>query len=579
VARTVPAQDCFDAIVIGSGFGGAIAAHRLAQLGVGSVLVLERGMPYPPGSFAQTPSAWAGNVWAPGARPQKYGMFEILRLGKVTAVVASGLGGGSLIYANVLLRKPAHTFGADESNRGKEWPVTPAELEPHYVEILAVIDPQTVPPHYDIPKREAFERAVRDRGLTPHPAPLAVRFGDGHHPPAPGQPLLDRAGNVDRGNLHGRPRRTCTLVGACDFGCNDGAKDSLDFTFLSAFANAPGGRREIRTCCEAVRVIGLPRGGYDVRYVQHGGARDQVLRRAAQDGVGDDTKLLDRLQSTERVVRAKVVVVSAGTFGSTKLLLKSQLSLPRLSRALGRGFSSNGDLLRFARDCRERPNGPWRGLAPSRGPVITTYAQHAVDGREMWLEDGGYPPGMQMLWQLTAAPEALWNLGRLALERVSGRLKGNVGDRYLSAMGPVRYSGAMLPLLAMGRDVPGGEIALAGKSLTLNWDPDGASNIYFSAVERQLEGLTQALGGIDPANGLGRFLYPGRGLTAHALGGCAMARDPADGVVDPCGEVFGSKGLFVADGSVMPGPIGPNPSLTIAAMARRIATCACDRTL
>jgi cholesterol oxidase len=132
----------------------------------------------------------------------------------------------------------------------------------------------------------------------------------------------------------------------------------------------------------------------------------------------------------------------------------------------------------------------------------------------------------------------------------------------------------MLPMLTMGQDVSGGRFRLDGSGLALDWDPNGRSRSYFASAVALAESFAKHLGGR-----LGPRLYTRRapGLTAHPLGGCPMGHDPRTGVVDAHGEVFGYRGLFVADGSIMPGPVGPNPSFTIAAMAGRIAKAARTR--
>lgn len=566
----------FDAIVIGSGFGGAVAAHRLAELGIEDVLVLERGMPYPPGSFRRTPWEMRDNIWNPAT--ERFGLFELLKFTHVTAVLSSGLGGGSLIYANVMLRKPPETFAADEANGWREWPITYADLEPGYEAVAEKLRPAEMPYNsYFVPKTEAFKAALHEAGLKAADAPVAVTFAQRPDAPAQlGMPLLDRAGDVDTDNLHHRPRRTCALTGDCDFGCNEGAKNTLDFNFLSDFVRTGRGRKEIRTCCEVIDVAGqLPGGGYDVRYRQHGEARCQVQERAREENHETDLRLLDPSGDERRTVRAKVVILAGGTFGSTRLLLASRPVLPRLSAQLGRGFSSNGDLLKFARDCRR--DGQWRDLAPSRGPVITAYAEDSADGHQTWLEDGGYPRGMEMMWQATEAPGDLWKMRSVGLRWLRRRLLGNVGGEYIEALGNAHASASMVPLLAMGRDVPGGVIDLDGDSLTLDWDPDGASDRYFNFVESRTRTLVGKLGGKPADRGWRKHVMPGRGLTAHPLGGCRMAKSESEGVIDTHGQVFGCDGLFIADGSVMPGPVGPNPSLTIGAISHLIAGHAAER--
>jgi cholesterol oxidase len=569
-------RDEFDAVVIGSGFGGAVAAARLAERGVPDVLVLERGMPYPPGSFARTPREMRDGVWDPAT--DRYGPLELLKFSHVTAVISSGLGGGSLVYANVMLRKPPETFGADQANGWREWPISYAQLEEGYAAVEARMGPTEMPyDSYAVPKTEAFKTALDGLGLKPTKAPIAVTFAarDGE-PPQPGMPLLDGAGKVETDNLHHRPRRSCTLCGDCDFGCNEGAKNTLDYNFLTAFVTHPSGRKEIRTCCEALDIAGpLPGGGYEIRYRQHQAARDKVKLRAAAEQQPGDLDLIDSCDEELRTVRAKVVILGAGTFGSTRLLLASRCRLPRLSAQLGRGFSSNGDLLKFAFNCRR--DGEWRDIAPSRGPVITAYAEAAADGHQTWLEDGGFPRGMEMMWQVTEAPQDLWKMRSVLWRMLRRRLFGNVGGQYMEAIGTAHASGSMLPLLAMGRDVPGGVIELDGDSLTLDWDPDAASNGYFSFVERCTRALADRLGGHAGDRGLRGRILPGRGTCAHPLGGCRMGRTEHEGVIGTDGQVFGCEGLYVADGAVMPGPVGPNPSLTIGAISHLIAGHAAER--
>jgi cholesterol oxidase len=118
----------------------------------------------------------------------------------------------------------------------------------------------------------------------------------------------------------------------------------------------------------------------------------------------------------------------------------------------------------------------------------------------------------------------------------------------------------------MGRDLPGGRMTLHGDDLQVSWD-DRESRAFFEGMEATGRAMCRALGG--------RMWRPGgrlaRLVTVHPLGGCPMGRNAHEGVVDPYGRVFGADGLYVADGSIMPGPVGANPSLTIAAMAERIA--------
>ncbi len=505
----------YDAVVVGSGFGGSVVACRLAQKGA-SVLVLERGQPWPPGSFPRTPRQWRGALWAP--RKGSHGLFEYHHFKGLDSLTASGVGGGSLIYANVMLRKDPATFAPDGM------PLEPGELDEHYDAVHEMQGAQRYPWADRTPKTRALLDAARTAGLRAERPPLAVAFGS-----RPGEPFDD-----GEGNLHGAPRESCRLCGGCDVGCQYGAKNTADLTYLSAAVRA-GAR--VRACCEA-HTLQRDGGAWRLRYRQHVAARG-----------GHPEHLLDPDPGAEREVRAERVVLAAGTFGSTALLLRNRAALPGLSPRLGRGFSGNGDLLLFLR-------GADRYLDPATGPVITA-SVHVPDaespsGRGFLIQDAGAPAFSEWLWQGLEAPGDLWR----ALRRRSAP----------EAFGSARASAAMAPLLGMGRDVPGGRMELRGDRLVLTWRGT-ASRAYFEALEATAKRLGGALGGRVLRLG-GRYA---RLLSVHPLGGCAMARRRDEGVVDPYGRVFGCDGLHVADGSILPGPVGVNPSMTIAALAERIA--------
>ena len=222
----------FDAVVVGSGFGGAVTACRLAEAGR-RVLVLERGKAYPPGSFPRSPLGLKNNLWDPSEG--LHGMFDLWSFDGLEALVSSGLGGGSLIYANVMIRKDERWFVREDLDRGgyEYWPVTRAELDPHYDRVEAMLNAQRYPygePPYDTtPKTRAFEAAAKESGLDWFLPKLAVTFApEPGAAPVPGEPIRE-----PRPNIHGRTRETCRLVGECDVGCNYGAKNTLDYTYLS----------------------------------------------------------------------------------------------------------------------------------------------------------------------------------------------------------------------------------------------------------------------------------------------------------------------------------------------------------
>jgi cholesterol oxidase len=540
----------FDAVVVGSGFGGSVLACRLAQAGK-SVCVLERGKPYPPGSFPRGPRELGKAFWDPSKG--LYGMFNLWSFTGIGALVSSGLGGGSLIYANVLLRKPEKWFVKEDLAQGgyEHWPVTRAELDPHYDTAEIMLGGQEYPFEAITPKTRALRGVGEALGREFILPKLAVTFANPGEEPAIGVPLRE-----ERPNLHGVPRYTCRLVGECDIGCNLGAKNTLDLTYLSE-AKRHGAeiwtRREVRSLA--------PRegGGYTVRYVEHD---------AADEGREIDTS--DPRVRPVRELTCDRLVVAAGTLGSTFLLLRSRDALPGLSPRLGTRFGGNGDLLTFAVGAKRR-------LDAHRGPVITS-ALHVPDeldggeGRGFYVEDAGYPEFVSWLVQATQGPGAFWRFRETAARLVLGLLRRepevDLSAEVSELLSETRVSTGSLPLLGMGRDIPDGNMELTAKGrLQVDWRK-GKSGPFFDRLGDFGKEIADALGAKFERN---PTWYLGRLLTVHPLGGCPMGRSPEEGVVDSHGEVFGYPGFTIADGSVMPGPVGPNPSLTIAALAERFA--------
>ncbi len=549
------------AIVVGTGFGGAVMAYRLAEAGI-DVCVLERGKAYPPGSFPRTPAAMKENFWDPACG--RHGLFDVRSFRNLDAVVSSGLGGGSLIYANVLLRKDERWFVTDDpagSGGGDPWPVDRAALDPHYDRVERALGRQTFPiehePYRSVPKVAAFRDAAKRAGLDWGLPGLAVTFGNPGERPVPGQPIRER-----RPNLHRRPRTTCTLCGECNVGCNQGSKNTLDFNYLTE-ARRLGARLETR--CEVLRVAPRDGGGYVVEYVEH---------LPENEGRATDTSALPRKRLT-----CDRLVLAAGTFGTTRLLLHNRGALTGLGAALGSRFSGNGDFLTFAylaTEAREGGASP-RLLDPTYGPVITSYARgldalDGGDGRGFYIEDAGFPAFVAWAAEAAGTPGVVARAGRFLArwyQRLGRRhLRSDVADDLVELFGPCATTRTSLQLLGIGRETAVGRRGLDDDGrLELAYRMD-RSSAYFQRVRGAMAAIADARGAqlVDDPRTLRR-----RMMTVHPLGGCPMGRDAREGVVDAHGEVFGHEGLFVADGSVMPGAVGANPALTIAALADRFA--------
>jgi cholesterol oxidase len=510
-------EEFFEVVVIGSGFGGAVTACRAAEAGR-KVLVLERGKLYRPGEFPRSPLEMSTNFWDPSEG--MFGLFQIWSFHRLDAVVASGVGGGSLISANVMLPMPQKWFNAV----AEEWPLEYSDIAPQYetVKKMMGVEPFPLTMRQQVPKALAFADAARRAGMKPQPAPLAVTFaGEGQRPG-------DTFGLPDN-NMHQRQRRTCRLCGECDLGCNDGAKNTLDFTYLS---QAQRHGAEIRPLHEVKRITAVG-SGYELDYVVHRPAGPPEKRVRRPRGVRPELKR----------VRAKTVVVAAGALGSTWLLLANRAGLPHLSGQLGTRFSGNGDTIGF------RTGG--RDLAePPRGPVTTEYAER--EDKDFYIQDGGYPGVLGVLGK-SLRPVRRVRAGR-HLTHWWERLRGRAGR-------------STLPLLAMGMNPSLGAMRLTDGRLGLDWSADG-SREYLRDVRQTMRTMARAS---DPQFRKVYSAWLSRNVTAHPLGGCPMGKDAAHGVVDEHGEAFGHPGLFVADGSVLPGPVGANPALTIAALAEHFA--------
>jgi cholesterol oxidase len=511
----------FDTVVIGSGFGGAVTACRLQEKG-SRVLVLERGRRW---DVADYPSVSQKNWLWDDDEPEKQNGWADLRLfGDMSIIQGAGVGGGSLIYANVSIEAKPDVFE-------QGWPdaIRYETLAPHYATAGEMLGVQTIPDNQwtdrtHLMKDAADKIGAGDRFMV---VPQAITFDPDFS--------YDRALPMDRRhsktftNAHGKTQGTCIHCGNCDIGCPVQAKNTLDLNYL---ARAEQLGAEIRPLHQ-VRWIKPVEGGYQLCVANlAAGGREEVMTVAR-------------------------VVVSAGSVGSTELLLRCRdqyKTLPKLSRALGRGWTSNGDFLTPAiyRD---------REISPTQGPTISAaidFLDGSEGGAKFFVEDGGYPDVIgNMLDKLGRYPKLLNN-----------RL-GQALVKYASDTDP---TSSLMPWFGQAKDDAGGHFYLGRRwlmpwkkdRLKLDWDYRKAEKAVQGLADMHLR-LTKATGGeasTPPTWSWFRNL-----VTPHPLGGCNMADTPEQGVVDQRGEVFGYPNLFVIDGAMVPTALGLNPSRTIAALA------------
>jgi len=517
----------YDAVVIGSGFGGSITACRLAQAGR-HVCVLERGRRWSNVDFPRSPSQIARNgFWDP--EHGRFGLLDYRVFSRMQVIQGCGVGGGSLHYFNVHLSPPAAIF---------DDPRWPAEIDlntlgPYYGLAAEMLDaaPLCPPPGRDLPTRTtAFIKACEGARRPAELVPLAVYTGPG------------------RRNPHGGGRQQpCDYSGDCLIGCATYAKNTLDLNYL-ALAEQHGA--EVYPLHQASEIAPAKRGaGYRVGY-------ERRIEGAAAEVIAGE-------------VRADTVIVAAGTLGTAELLLRCRdrlSTLPDLSPALGLGFSGNGDLL-LAGTLTDLD------IDAGPGPSITAGADFASGSRQMYVEDLGLPgPLFWFLEGMLADAAGARDAVRLLKLLVEGELRVPDATRRVARERERLFDGGrtrgFLPYLGMCQDAADGTLALEPSgALELQWDP-AASAESFRELEEVLRKLSCALGGEYVPSPLS---FAGDLLTAHPLGGCRMAANPSDGVVDHRCEVHGYPGLFVVDGSVVPTALSRNPTATISALAERAA--------
>lgn len=506
----------FDAVVIGSGFGGAIAALRLAQAGK-SVLVLERGKRYRPGEFPREVTDIDRLFWRYPETATAQGLYELRFFSDIATVTASGVGGGSLIYANIHVRPDATVF------EDPRWPaaIDLPTLSPYYDKVAAMLDITPVPPALDLAKRNVFRAAAEHLGHECFDPDQAVSWTDSG----------------------GAGRKACQLCSQCEFGCQFGAKNTLDFNYL-AQAETLGTRIEAG---QSVSHIAPDEQGYRVFY-------------------------RDIANATDHEVIGHRVVLCAGTLGSNAILLHSRDgigTLPNLSSRLGYGYSANGDFLGTIQNSRF-------DLEPGQGPDVTSVMRfpHSAApftlaaprfNRETMavLASFGQPTGGFLPFMAAPAWDRLnelipWLFKRGMFSRPSPLPAPNAGD-----------AKHMTNLFAIGRDNANGVVKLKNGKVDIQWRFAEENRALIDRMEQQLKRLADYYGGTFAALPLWTIFT--KILTVHSLGGCALSESPVSGVVSPNGEVHGYPGLFVADGSVVPAAIGYHPVMTISALAELIA--------
>jgi cholesterol oxidase len=520
-------REVFDFVVIGSGFGGSVSAMRLTEKGY-RVLVLERGKRYRDEDFARSTWNVFKYIWAPALRC--FGILQISPFRDVLVLHGSGVGGGSLGYANVLMEPSEELYAAPAWRHLADWK---ALLQPHYETAKCMLGVARNPrlwPADHLLKDLAGELGTR---ATFQATEVGVFFGEeGAEVP---DPFFSGEG----------PRRTgCTHCGGCMVGCRHNAKNTLVKNYLY-FAEKWGA--QIRAECEVRDVRPLPDDQPD-------GARYEVVYRRATA----------RLLKPERRVRTRNVVFSAGALGTLRLLFRCRdvtRSLPAISPRLGDMVRTNGEELLGSVSRAATPD-------YSQGIAITSiFRADAVTA----VEPVRYPPGSSFMRLLAGPLIESGNSFPIRLLKIIGSILRHPIDFLRAQVLPGWAQRTTILLVMQTEDqrirmrLGRGLFTLFRRGLVSKPEEGQTLSGKVEIGHRVVRDFARRTNGIA-AGSINEALL-NIPMTAHLLGGCPIGRDREEGVVDLQFAAHNYPGLYVVDGSIVPANPGVNPSLTITALA------------
>ena len=514
-----------DVAIVGSGFGGSVAALRLSEKGY-RVTVIEKGKRWQPEDFPKTNWNLRKAFWFPWIGC--HGIFGLHLLRESLILHGVGVGGGSLVYANTLFEPPETVWDDPQWKDLEDWrSIMPGHFATARRMLGAIANPKLGEPDH------ALKRAAERRGLghTFKPTDVSIFFGD------PDVTVPDPYFGGD-----GPDRTCCNFCGGCMVGCRPGAKNTLDKNYLY-LAEKRGARVVPETHVEIVEE--LAGGGYRL------GWRQSATRPFPKRGA----------------ITAKKVVFAAGVLGTVKLLMqcREKGALPRISDQLGNVVRTNSEAL-LGITSKSR-NDLWEGVAiAAKVEVDDVTHMEAVrfsKGSDVMLllgtilADGG--PG---------APRPLRWLGNALRHPID----------FLRVSKPWGKAEHSVVLMAMQTADNHTRLVRErqwlwpfSRALTSKPNPDQPGIPSYVPIANEIAREISTDLDAVPGNSVNE-VFLDTGSTAHILGGCAIGSSPETGVIDPKGEIYGHEGLYVIDGSVIGANLGVNPSLTITALAEHLCS-------
>lgn len=518
----------YDQIVIGSGFGGSVSALRLSEKGY-RVLVLEKGLRREDKDYPTSNLDTKNYLWFP-----KFGLKGTIQLSftsKTTVIHGVGVGGGSQIYANV------HLIPPDEVFESKAW----SKIRNDWKEVLL--------PYYDLAQKmlgttENKYTNIADQTLKKVAEHMG--YGSSFKTVSTGVffPQSERDTNKTFRdpyfNGEGPNRKTCNYCGGCMVGCRNNSKNTLLKNYLY-FAERNG--VEIRPNSEAIKITPINKDG--------------------SEGYIIDIKETVNNKVKHYSLRARGVVISGGVMGTVPLLLKMRdkyKTLPNISSLLGQEIRTNSETLTTVNNTNEKLDD---------GVAISSFI--SVD-KDTNIEVTRFPEGSDGSWIYVpyvpmVTGQGITRIIKFIIQTIFHPIKT---FKVINPKGKARNS---VLLLVMQKSEAFIHLELRRKWYrffkkevsAVQKELDTPLTVSFPTAEKATKLFAKKLGG-EPGSSLTEIIL-GTPTTAHIMSGVAMGNNAKNGVVDFSGEVFGYKNLRVIDGSIVPGNLGVNPSLTITALS------------
>jgi len=507
-------KNIYDFVIVGSGFGGSVAAMRLAEKGY-SVIVIERGKKYESKDFPRSNWNLKKYLWIPAL---KFFGFQKLTFTR-NAIILSGMGvgGGSLVYANTLQKPPSAFFNNPQWNSFNDWEkiLSPffdkasfmlgrAKYEKQNFEDLALLDVAR-----DMDREDSYDNVN-----------VGVYLGDSDEEV---DPYFKGLGPL---------RKACTECGGCMVGCSENSKNSLDKNYLY-FASKYGAEILPETTVQKIE-------------------KNEDLYSVSFQATGTWIK------KKKATIKTKGIIISGGTLGSLKLLLKQKYkyrTLPDLSDTLGQNVLTNSQTLSCVTRSKDKMN---NGVA-----ISSVFKPNDVTNVEIVK----YPEGsnaMQIFFSMATGK------GGPFIRTL--KLIGNIFShpiKFIKVLFNFKWANNTIIFLIMQTLDNSMKIiwkrGLFRKRMKIQNSGFKKVPAYIDIGQEVLYRYAKKVNGI-PLNIITEILF-NIPTTAHILGGCTMGENSIEGVIDKNFEVFGYPGMYILDGSVVQGNIGVNPAFTITALS------------